>query len=116
MNIECKHTIEIDTKPNGFLARPLSIVLNQNFEIQLMRGREVDWTRDGIPGAKVMVGDLELWDGDARDLPGWMATEAANAMLAEDFAWDVTEAEALEMLLNAEDERAHQAEHMPGRI
>ncbi len=116
MNIECRHTIEIDIKPNGFTSRPMSIILSQLFDIELMRGREVDWTADGIPGARVMVGNVEMWEGDARDLPGWMATEATHAMLADDFAWDIDNAQALEMLMNAEDDRAHQAEHAAGRI
>lgn len=116
MLIACKHTLNIDTKPNGFAARPMSIVLTQQFDIAGLPGHQVEWTRYGIMDATVLIGDAQLWEGNARDLPGWLATEAANALLTDDFAWDVTDKEALEMLENEADEEQHQREHAAGRV
>lgn len=117
MNVTCTHTIDIETKANGFSPRPLSIVLRRSFDIEWSGAVGVIWTPDGDMCVKVMAGDFELFEGDAKDLGGsWMGKEAANALLADDFEWDITNADALEMLLNEADNEAHEREHAAGKL
>ena len=37
MNIDCKYTIDIDTKADGFTTRPIAIVIKQSFDIELIK-------------------------------------------------------------------------------
>lgn len=114
MNITNKYTIDIETKANGFLSRPLQIVLKQDFDVIYTR-QGVDWTEDGDIVVSVMAGNFEIFNGGACDLGGWMRLEVLLA-IDKGIDWDIKDADALEMLRNAQDQEAHEREHAAGRI
>ncbi len=118
MNIECKHTINIETTASGFVTRPITIELRQSFDIEIVRNslaREVEWKEDGCAIVSVMAGDFELFNDDAANLGGWMGRLVTNA-IADGIKWDITEADAMEMLANEADNEAHEREHAAGRL
>lgn len=113
MNIECKYVMDIDIAPNGFTARPLTITIYQQFEVERDR-KEIVWTPDSAIMAEVKAGDFLLFEDLASNLGGWMGSEV-KSRISFGVPWDITDKDAMEMLMNAEDERADQRDHAAGR-